>query len=257
MYKVQEIYNYLDSLYPFSGAAEWDNAGLLVGNGGEIVTKIAVALDITSKTVSAAADMGCELIVSHHPVIFRTLKNIKSGSAPYLLVRHGISAICAHTNLDAAKGGVNDVLAKILGLREIKPVRDESEAGMPALGRAGKLPQKMTPKELAEHVKSRLGCGRVCFTDSASVLSTAAVCSGSGSPYYLDYCIENGIDALITGEVKHHEYLAAAEAGLVLIDAGHFCTERIICGPLAAALRERFGKAEVIVIDESEPYITI
>lgn len=257
MYTVRDVYDFLDKKYPFDTSVGWDNTGLLAGDADSAVTHIAVALDITAQTVLAAHRLGCELIVSHHPVIFHPLRALAAGSAPYLLARHGISAVCAHTNLDMAPGGVNDALAGRLGLADITPIHDKSEEGAPPLARAGRLPSEMTASAFALHVKERLGCASVCLAGTDRVLRTAAVCSGAGSGYILDYCMGHGIDALVTGEAKHHEYIAAAEAGFVLITAGHFCTERVVCAPLADALRAAFPAAEVTVMEEHEPYRTL
>ena len=119
MATVREIYQYLDGLAPFSLQMEFDNAGFLVGRGERAVSKILVSLDITEEVAEEAAELGAELIVSHHPVIFRPLKKLEQGSVVWELARAGISAICAHTNLDKARGGVNDCLAAALGLEQV------------------------------------------------------------------------------------------------------------------------------------------
>ncbi len=115
MATVREIYQYLDGLAPFSLQMEFDNAGFLVGRGERAVSKILVSLDITEEVAEEAAELGAELIVSHHPVIFRPAKSVTDGDPDgrvlLALAEHRIAAICAHTNLDAVAGGVNDALA--------------------------------------------------------------------------------------------------------------------------------------------------
>ena len=136
MCTVGDIYNYIDKFAPFKSCAEWDNVGLLVGDRSKTVKRAAIALDITPHNVMQAAESGCNLIISHHPVIFHPIKSLNSYSAPYLLAKHGISAICAHTNLDAAAGGVNDVLANIIGLRDVRPIYSKKTKAWPLEGLA-------------------------------------------------------------------------------------------------------------------------
>ena len=113
---IREIYQYMNEIAPFDTAMDFDNAGFLVGDEGAEVTAALVALDITAQSVAQAQKLGAQLIVSHHPVIFNPMKRLMSASVPYLLAKAGVGAICAHTNLDMAKGGVNDCLADTLGL---------------------------------------------------------------------------------------------------------------------------------------------
>lgn len=114
--KINEVYNWLDGLAPFKTAEKWDNSGFLAGNPDEELTGAVFALDITLPVIKEAKENGCNLIVSHHPVIFDPIKSVCAGSVAYELTVSGISAICAHTNLDMAAGGVNDVLIERLGL---------------------------------------------------------------------------------------------------------------------------------------------
>ena len=253
MCTVGDIYNYIDKFAPFKSCAEWDNVGLLVGDRSKTVKRAAIALDITPHNVMQAAESGCNLIISHHPVIFHPIKSLNSYSAPYLLAKHGISAICAHTNLDAAAGGVNDVLANIIGLRDVRPIYSKENESL-AFGRLGVLMQSIKAKDFAQAVKERLEAPRVDFTCGDREIKTVAVSSGSGADLYIDFCIENNINAFVTSEIKHHQYLEAVQAGLCIIDAGHFCTERIICKPLADMLNAEFDAAEFIVLDETAPY---
>ena len=129
MATVREIYQYLDGLAPFSLQMEFDNAGFLVGRGERAVSKILVSLDITEEVAEEAAELGAELIVSHHPVIFRPAKSVTDGDPDgrvlLALAEHRIAAICAHTNLDAVAGGVNDALAQKLGLVQIEQLHQD------------------------------------------------------------------------------------------------------------------------------------
>ena len=137
---VQSVLQVLQQYAPVELACDWDNVGLLV-DAGRPVSRIATALDITPAVVAEAAQNGCELIVAHHPVIFHPFKRIEAGDVPALLLQNGISAICMHTNLDAAPGGVNDTLAGLLGMTE-------TEVFAEGCGRIGRLEPRLPPKRL-------------------------------------------------------------------------------------------------------------
>ena len=121
MARVDEILTYVQQLAPPELAESWDNPGLLVDCGAE-VTSILVALDVTDEVIAEAEYQGCQLIVTHHPVIFKPLRSLARGSLPYRLIKKNISALCAHTNLDAAEGGVNDILCRLLGVQDVQPL---------------------------------------------------------------------------------------------------------------------------------------
>lgn len=235
MAAIDEIYRYLNEIAPFSTAMDFDNAGFLVGDGKTEVTKALVTLDITAQSVSQAREKGAQLIVSHHPVIFHPLKRLLSNSIPYLLAKEGIGAICAHTNLDMAPGGVNDCLAAALGLSGRMEVAFYGELPCCVMGT---LAQPMEPKSFAAFVKERLSCEGIRYVAGNRPVRKAALCSGAGGEFLFD-AMEKGADAFVTGEVKHHEILAAKEAGLTLVDGGHFKTEDIAMEPL----RERLSRA--------------
>lgn len=157
MATVREIYQYLDGLAPFSLQMEFDNAGFLVGRGERAVSKILVSLDITEEVAEEAAELGAELIVSHHPVIFRPAKSVTDGDPDgrvlLALAEHRIAAICAHTNLDAVAGGVNDALAQKLGLVQIEQLHQDGVdgSGRPTASAGGQYHRR-------PHVCPRLCC---------------------------------------------------------------------------------------------------
>ena len=240
---VQDVYNYLDSRAPFSTCEEWDNVGLLVGDPRQTVSGILVALDVTSGAIDAATATGANLIVSHHPVIFSALKALNSDSIPYRLAAAGIAVISAHTNLDRADGGVNDTLAALLGLENIQPSDD-------GLCRIGTLPQETTPVSFAKTVADTLGTAVRLHGDGT--IRTVAVCGGSGGDFIdaLTPCA----DAFVTGEVRHHEWLAAGN--IAVIEAGHYATEVPIVDTLCRWFTEAYG-ITVTPYYDGEPYTTI
>ena len=234
MTTVADILQFVESLAPRELKMEWDNVGLLCGGKDRQVTKILVALDPFEHVCKEAADWGAELLVTHHPLIFVAPKSITDdtsvGRAIQILCARGISAINAHTNLDCAEGGVNDVLAKTLELKDVAVVGGEN------LLRAGlydaDLPAFLT------HVKEKLGCKGLRYVDGGKPVHKVAVGGGSCAGGMLD-AVDAGCDTLVTADVKYNQFWDAKELGLNLIDAGHFQTEN----PVVAVLAEKIAAA--------------
>ena len=256
MTTVQQIYEEMQRIAPLALAESWDNPGLLVDCGGE-VSRVLVTLDITPKVVEEAARKGCGLIVAHHPVIFSPLKKLSGQDVAFQLVKSGISAICMHTNLDAAEGGVNEVLAGMFGMRNWEPF-----AG--GCGRVGEV-DLITVPELAQKAQDALGkrCNRpetgpavqVKYTDSGMPVQRLAVISGAGGSLF-EEAIAMGADCLLTGEANHHHACDAARLGLSLIAAGHYATEFPVCAAIADRLRTAFPELEVRVSGENRDPFT-
>lgn len=231
MSTVNQIYNAIDRLAPFWLTMDFDNTGILVGDRNREVSCALLALDCTPAVVEQAKQLGAQLIVTHHPVIFHPLKRVNEDAVVYQLIRSDIAVISAHTNLDIAQGGVNDALASAIGLRDCRGLELLNEQTGAWLGRIGTLPEPLFPEAFAAHVKSCLNAASVKFAAAPRAIHTVALCSGSGADC-LDAAISAGADALLTSEVKQHEYLAAAAAGISIFDAGHFDTEDIVIEPL-------------------------
>ena len=236
---VYDFYDFLDERYDFSSALEFDNVGLLVGDGREKVTGVLVCLDCTDEAISEAVKLGANLIVTHHPVIFDPLKAVTEQSLVYRLIRNGISVISAHTNLDQADGGVNDALAETLGLQNIEKIADREGF----LYRIGELPESMTSDELAKMVGEKLSL-RVKFVGNNSFIKRVAVCGGAGGSMLADV-LATGVDAYVTSDIKHNVFLDAHAEGLTLIDAGHFNTEDVVIDKLYNELKEKFPEVNI------------
>lgn len=234
MPQVKEIYDMLAELAPVELAEGWDNVGLLVDSGKE-VSGVLVTLDITPAAVEQAVQLGCQLIVSHHPVIFGGLKRLSPSDVAFQLVQNGISAICMHTNLDAADGGVNDVLAGLFDITQAIPF-----AG--GCGRVGMV-EETTTAQLAEKAQRILGTA-VKFADAGKPISKLAVISGAGGSMFED-AIAQGADCLLTGEANHHQALDAVRLGMSLIAATHQATEQPVVPVLAEKLRQAFPGLQV------------
>ena len=253
MATVREIYQYLDGLAPFALQMDFDNAGFLVGRGDRQVDKLLVSLDITQEVVDEAARLGCQLIVSHHPVIFFPAKSITDGDPTgrvlLSLAERSIAAICAHTNLDAVSGGVNDALAHRLGLTHIEQLRQDGvdATGRPyGIGRVGNTAgAPMYAPAFAAFVKEALGANGVRFVDARRPVRRVAVGGGACADMMKD-AIALGCDTFVTADVKYNGFLDAKALGLNLIDAGHYPTEQVVVPVLAKWLQDGFAKVEVL-----------
>lgn len=236
MITVGDIYNYINEFAPFSQQQSYDNSGLCVGGFDMPVAEVMTALDITCDVVSEAKEKGCQLVISHHPVIFHALKTLSPNDPAVMLAANGIAAICAHTSYDSAAGGMNDILADRLGLKIVEPLTYEE--GKP-IGYVCEPAFESSAAHLAAHCKKRLGCKVVRYADSAVSIRRVGICSGSGGDL-LCAAAEKGCQALITGDVKHNEFIDAKNMGMCLIDAGHYYTENIFHRALADKIAEQF-----------------
>ena len=235
---VNDIFDYLNSLYPVNTACDFDNPGILVGDKSAEVQRAVISLDCTDSAIEKAVENRCQLIITHHPVIFEPLKNVLSDSPVYRLIKNGISVISMHTNLDIGKGGVNDTLCEVLGLKNTE--KYSADDGFPL--NTGLLPVQMTPEQLAGYIKEKLG-GRIKYSSGSGKIDRVLVCSGSGGSYFTEL-IRSGCDALITADVKHNVFIDAARLGKSVFDAGHFETEDIVINRLNDMLCEHFKNIE-------------
>ena len=244
MITVHQVEQKLFDWAPRQLAESWDNVGHLVGDPDREVRRILVSLDITERVVQEAADGGFDLIVSHHPVMnctwhpVQTLRtDDRQGRILTKLTENRISAICMHTNLDAAEGGVNDVLAQKLGLEGLAPLTEEK------IGRIGTLKCEMPLVEFTRFVIESLGCNGLRYTDCGKPVHRVAV-GGGACGDYIPQAIAAGCDTFVTSDLRYHDFLDTTE--LHLIDAGHFPTEDVICEPLVTYLQRAFPTAIVM-----------
>lgn len=251
MPKVKDILAFIDTLAPFDTQCDWDNSGLAVGDGECEVGKVVMCLDITRSVVEFAAEKGAQLIVSHHPVIFHPRRQILSDDPVYLMVQSSIAAICCHTPLDKAPGGVNDVLAQKLGFVPCRPLADNGDA---AMVRVYDLPEAARPADVAALVSEKLHAA-VRFSDGGKPVKRIALCGGAGEDFIPDIAAA-GCDMLVTGEGGHHDALDAAESGISFVSAGHFETENPVVAVLGEKIASRFG-VEVLYAPSRAPYVTV
>ncbi len=243
---VKELYEYLDTRISRSLSCEWDNDGLLCcPNGEREVRRVLVALDVTDAVCDAAIEGRYDVIVSHHPFIFKGLTAVNGEdhvSAKVIkLIANGIAVMSFHTRLDAVSGGVNDMLASLLDLKNVKAFGEGDET----LGRVGELECAMDIKSFAEKVKTVLCAPSVSYTDSGRPAFRVAVLGGSGSDD-IKAAIKAGADTYVSGELKYHDMTDSAEIGINLLAAGHFYTENPVCHVLKEVI---IGTGENIECD--------
>ena len=242
MITVKDVLSCLETIAPPALKMEWDNIGLLCGKADQAVNKILVALDPFESVCKEAADVGADLIVTHHPLIFGGLQSVtdssSTGRAILFLAAHNISAVNAHTNLDCASGGVNDVLAETLGLSDIQGIE-------PGLLRQGTV-EKQPLEAFLSCVKEKLNCPGLRYVSGGRPVYKVAVGGGSCASE-LSAVASAGCDTFVTADVKYNQFWDAKELGINLIDAGHFYTENPVCKVLQEKLQAQFPDIQVVI----------
>lgn len=251
MTTVQDIYNVLFAAAPEYMKMEGDNVGLICGRANREVTRVMIALDASHEAIHEAKDEGCELLVTHHPLIFNPIRRVSDqafgGDDILFLIENQIAAINLHTNLDCAPEGVNQVLAETLGLQDITilgPNGVDEQGREYGLIHMGTVPES-DADTFARAVKAMLGCEGVRYADAGVPVRKVAVGGGScGSE--IDRVAASDCDTFVTADLKYHNFQDAKTLGLNLIDAGHFHTENPVCACLARLLGENFPELRVM-----------
>ena len=248
MITVRDVEQSLFNWAPQELAASWDNVGHLVGEPDAEAKKVLVALDITEAVVQEAIACGADVIIAHHPVMncaWHPVQRVRSDDAQgrmlINMIRNGISAICMHTNLDAADGGVNDMLAEKLGLRGLQMLNEEK------IGRIGTLKSEIPLVDFTRFVVKSLGCNGLRYIDGGKPVHRVAVGGGACSGY-IAQAIANGCDTFVTSDLKYNDFLDTKDINL--IDAGHFPTENVVCPAVADYLRKQFPELTVVLSTE-------
>ena len=238
---LKDLLSVLDETASPSLAESWDNVGLMAGDPGIEVTGVLVALDLTEEILAEAEDRGCNVVVTHHPLIFKPLQAVRmdqlTGRLLARALTSGVAVVSSHTNLDKVAGGVNDVLASKLGLTECRVLAPDP-AGLDGtgFGRIGDLPASSSFKEFVDTLF------RVLEVDAVKIagvvpeeISTVAVCGGSGSEL-AEMAMRAGAQVFITGEVKHSTARWAEGEGFCVIDGGHYATENLVIPGLVRSI---------------------
>lgn len=240
MATVRDFFEYINTIAPIDTQESWDNSGMLVGDMNAVVRKAVVVLDIDMWAVEKAKELGANLIISHHPVIFSAMKSFTKGSVPFELASNSINAICCHTPLDIADGGTNDALADLLGFSAYK--------GENPILRYADI-EKTDADGIAALLAEKLGT-TVRFADAGKPIEKVAVCTGGGASLMWE---AGKIDAFITGDAKHNDFLDAVSAGISLFAAGHHETEIPVVSVVTQELQKEFPDVEVIDIKQANP----
>ncbi len=235
---VSKIVESLETLAPKTLAQDWDNVGLQVGAMDHQVSKVLLALDATSGVIEEAIRLGADMIVTHHPMIFKPIKHIVMddylGQCIYQLIKNNISLYVMHTNFDTAWGGSNDVLGQLIGLDNIK-VLSPDEDGM-GIGRLGEIPP-ITLKDLTYKLKKTLNISHARLVGRPhQLVEKVAICTGSGMGFLTSAI---GLaDVFITGDVKFHEAQMAKQHNIAIIDVGHYGSENIAMPTIKTYLKD-------------------
>ncbi|MCL1807004.1 MAG: Nif3-like dinuclear metal center hexameric protein [Oscillospiraceae bacterium] len=253
MTTVNDIERALFEWAPLSLAVKDDKVGLQAGERHKPVRRVLVSLDVTQAVINEAIFQArADVIVSHHGILrgdFRPTDDTDAGALLLTLCQTGIASVAMHTNLDAAEGGVNDVLAKMIGLKKVI-VFDKTTG----IGRMGRLPAPTTVRDFAAHCKKITGTCAARYHDAGRPVQNVAVGAGGGGSV-LEEAIMSGCDTFFTGEVSHHAFLTARNRGVNLIECGHFATENVIVPEMADYLRTHVpGIIINISRAASEPY---
>lgn len=253
----QEIMERLEELSPAHYAKEWDNVGLLVGNREKTVKSIYIALDATKEVVDEAVALGADMILTHHPLIFKGMKRIVSdhfiGERLIGLIQNNICYYAMHTNFDIM--GMADAAADELKLRnrEVLQVTYEDDISVEGFGRFGNLSHEMTLRECAQYVKQCFDISTVkVFGDPESAVYRAAICPGSGGSMIPD-ALQKGAEVYITGDIDHHEGIDAVAQGLCVIDAGHYGIEHIFVDYMEQYIRREIPGLTIYKKAPEEP----
>lgn len=245
MARAGEIRDYLFEFAPQRLAMDFDNVGLLAGLPDTLVTKALVSLDITGDVIGEAESMGAQLVVSHHPLVWDAMKSLTGETVQerkvMRLIHSGIAAICMHTNLDIASGGVNDALMARLGA-DTEGVLEPTGDGE-GCGRVGEFENSRSMPDFLKFCKSALNANGLRYHDAGLPVKRIAVMGGSGGDC-VALAARLGCDTYVTADVKYDQFLLAREIGINLIDADHFCTENVVVPVIRDLLAKGFPEVE-------------
>lgn len=252
MTTVNDILRLMETVAPQSKKESWDNVGLLCGRESKEVKTVLVALDLFEDVAAEAVELGADLILTHHPLIFRPVYSITDSTAAgrtiLKLIRHDISALNAHTNLDIAPQGVNQALAHALGLQNvavIDPVETDAQGQVWGLLRRGTVTEQSLEEFLAL-VKRALQAPGLRYASGGSRVRHVAVGGGACAGEW-PAVLRAGCDTFVTSDVKYNDFWDAKDAGLNIIDAGHFYTENPVCAALGQTVAARFPELRVVL----------
>ena len=251
MATVKDILEFVESIAPVYMKEDWDNVGLNCGHEDQEVSKILVALDPFAHVCAEAKEIGAQLLLTHHALVWEKgfiTDQTEQGKNTLFLIENKISHINAHTNLDCAPGGVNDILADMLGLENIRvidPQGADDQGREYGLLRCGTV-KEQSVSEFLYQVKSALGCKGLKYVDSGKPVHKVAV-GGGACAGFMKQAAAAGCDTFVTADTRYNQFWDAKATGINLIDAGHFHTENPVCAYLADQLQQAFPEIQVVL----------
>ena len=252
--KCKDIASVIERLAPTQLAYEWDNVGLLCGDYEQEVSKVLLTLDLDIGVVEEAVREVAQMIVAHHPIMFEPLNKITAqtpeGKLLRALIQNNISYYAAHTNLDVAKGGLNDLLAKKVGLKNVKILEYTDDNGE-GIGRIGDIDSPITLGALAQRIKRALGVEYIRYSgDAEASVSRIAINTGGGTAL-IGAALDANADVFVTGDYKYSQVRHCVENGMKIIDVGHYDTEIIVCELFKDYLSKQFADALELVVTKT------
>ena len=259
--RCKEVMNILETLSPVVFAEKWDNVGLLVGREDKTVHKVMLALDATDDVVEQAILQGVDLLVTHHPLLFSSIKRITEadfiGRKLLKLIKNDICYYAMHTNFDVM--GMADAAADALALHhcEVLDITYEDEISKEGIGRIGRLSKKMSLEEMAQHCKKVFSLESVrVYGEPDREVETVAIVPGSGKDY-IEKSLEKRADVFITGDIGHHNGLDALEQGLSIIDAGHYGVEKLFVPYMEEFFANQMPELTVVRAIQGNPFFSL
>lgn len=261
MSRVNDIIYEMEKLAPTYLKEDFDNVGLMVGDRSKNVKKVLLALDCTLKVIEEGKENNVDLIITHHPLIFRKPSSITTdtlqGRKIIELIKNDISLYSSHTNLDSVEGGLNSTIVSILGFEGGTLIETNLKDVKAGLGRVVELKEKITLEKLISNIKCKLSIDSLRVVKGANEVSKIAIINGSGQDF-IGKAVAMGANCIITGDTTYHFASDYKEMGISIIDIGHFASEQIVFLKVMNNLRDKFENVEFLISKvEEDPYTFI
>ncbi|EOR26166.1 hypothetical protein A500_08873 [Clostridium sartagoforme AAU1] len=260
MKKIKDIIRIMEEFAPKTLKEDFDNVGLMVGDRNKEVKKILLALDCTLDVIKEAKEKSVDLIITHHPLIFRKPSSITTdtliGKKIIELIKNDISLYSSHTNLDSAENGLNETIVNLLGYstNELIEVNKMARNDNEGLGRIVRLEDFIKLEDLIEDIKEKLNVKSLKVVKGCEKVKNIAIINGSGSDFF-EKAYKKGADCIITGDTTYHYASDYKELGVSIIDTGHFSSEWIVFLQVINKLTDKLQDIEILISTKSEdPY---
>ena len=258
MIKVNNVIKEMETLAPICLKEDFDNVGLMVGDRNKEVKKVLLALDCTLKVIEEAKDENVDLIITHHPLIFRKPSSITTdtlqGKKIIELIKNDISLYASRTNLDSVENGLNHTIVSILGFNDSIILEKNNRDDSAGLGRLVSLDEEISLEELVSKIKGALNISNLRVVKGKDKVSKIAIINGSGQDF-IAKAVSKGADCIITGDTTYHFASDYKEMGINILDVGHFASEQVTFFNVMERLKEKFSDVEFITSKvEEDPF---